>query len=173
MIENEATFDLLNLLTQKQIDVLELLIKHATSKEISKVLGISPHTVYQRIETAKRRLGVTTRRELIQAYLRHQRLCDRLTYEEFHMAKPLASAQQSSEGENDDPVMFANLDGTRSSYLIDDKPQNRIVPLQFEGTSGTLFRLMLIVVISVLMIFVILAIVTIFAQVDTLMSIQL
>lgn len=171
--ENEANFEISSLLTQKQIDVLELVTKLSTSKEISRVLGISPHTVYQRIESAKRRLGVTTRRELIQAYLSHKRLCERLTYEEFHMAIPLTSMQQSSGGDEDDPVMFVDLAGSESSYLIEDTPANRIVPLQLEGTTGTLYRLSLIVAISALLILVILAIVTIFAQVDIISLVEL
>lgn len=170
MAENEAKVEFLSLLTQKQKDVLELLIKHSTSKEISKELGISPHTVYQRIESAKRRLGVTRRRDLVQAYLSHKRACDQLTYEEFHMAKPPASTQETARGNGDDPVMFAEPAGSESSYLIEDLPVKRVVPPELEGSTGTLYRLSLIFTISALMILVILAIVTIFAQVGKMLS---
>lgn len=40
-----AGADLLDQLTAKQREVLDLLIEHKTSKEISRQLGISPHTV--------------------------------------------------------------------------------------------------------------------------------
>lgn len=40
-------------LTAKQREVLDLLIQHMTSKEISRQLGISPHTVDQRIMLAR------------------------------------------------------------------------------------------------------------------------
>jgi DNA-binding CsgD family transcriptional regulator len=57
-------------LTAKQCEVLDLLIEHKTSKEISRMLGISPHTVDQRIMLARAKLHVATRNEVAQAYRR-------------------------------------------------------------------------------------------------------
>lgn len=54
-------------LTAKQCEVLDLLIEHQTSKEISRKLGISPHTVDQRIMLARAKLNVGTRSEVAQA----------------------------------------------------------------------------------------------------------
>lgn len=51
-------------LTCKQWAAVELLARHMTSKEIARELGISPHTVDQRIDTVRRILGVASRREL-------------------------------------------------------------------------------------------------------------
>lgn len=60
--------DPLQALTLKQRQVLDLLIQHKTSKEISRLLGISPHTVDQRIMLARAKLQVATRNEVAQAY---------------------------------------------------------------------------------------------------------
>lgn len=57
-------------LTDKQRQVLDLLIQHKTSKEISRALGISPHTVDQRIMLSRTKLGVSSRSEVAQAYRR-------------------------------------------------------------------------------------------------------
>jgi len=57
-------------LTAKQCEVLDLLIEHKTSKEISRMLGISRHTVDQRILLARGKLRATTRSEVAQAYRR-------------------------------------------------------------------------------------------------------
>jgi DNA-binding CsgD family transcriptional regulator len=57
-------------LTTKQCEVLDLLIQHKTSKEISRHLGISPHTVDQRIMLARAKLQVASRSEVAQAYRR-------------------------------------------------------------------------------------------------------
>ncbi len=57
-------------LTDKQRQVLDLLIQHKTSKEISRALGISPHTVDQRIMLSRAKLGVSSRSEVAQAYRR-------------------------------------------------------------------------------------------------------
>ena len=48
-------------LTQGQIDCLLLVDRHYSSKEIATMLGISPHTVDQRIRGALEKLGVERR----------------------------------------------------------------------------------------------------------------
>lgn len=50
-------------LTQGQIDCLLLVSKHFTSKEIASRLGVSRHTVDQRVRVAMRALGVKRRGE--------------------------------------------------------------------------------------------------------------
>ena len=49
---------ILTSLTDKQRAVLDLLIEHKTSKEISRIRGISHHTVDQPIMLARAKLGV-------------------------------------------------------------------------------------------------------------------
>lgn len=65
---DQVDVDPLRGLTEKQRQVLDLLIQHKTSKEISRMLGISPHTVDQRILLARAKLQVTSRNEVAQAY---------------------------------------------------------------------------------------------------------
>lgn len=50
-------------LTTKQYETLVLLADHLTSKEIARLLKISPSAVDQRIVNAMRRLGVRSRRD--------------------------------------------------------------------------------------------------------------
>jgi len=50
-------------LTTKQYEALLLLADHLTSKEIARLLKISPSAVDQRIVNAMRRLNVNNRRE--------------------------------------------------------------------------------------------------------------
>lgn len=59
---------LLDTLTQKQIEVLELVVDRRTNKEISGLLGISPSAVEQRLQSVRRHLGVTRRSDLARAY---------------------------------------------------------------------------------------------------------
>lgn len=73
-------------LTAKQREVLDLLIQHKTSKEISRILGISPHTVDQRIMLARAKLQVSTRGEVAQAYRILIDTYERSIYEESHVA---------------------------------------------------------------------------------------
>jgi DNA-binding CsgD family transcriptional regulator len=72
-------------LTSKQREVLDLLIQHKTSKEISRLLGISPHTVDQRILLARGKLGVATRNEVAQAYRRLKTIYEQPVYDFSHI----------------------------------------------------------------------------------------
>jgi DNA-binding CsgD family transcriptional regulator len=91
-------------LSRKHRDVLDLLIEHKTSKEISRILQISPHTVDQRLDSARSRLGLGSRSELAAAYRRYLEhsgeIYERLTYENFHIgveAFPLDDAVRGSD----------------------------------------------------------------------------
>ena len=53
----------LALLTDGQRDCLRLVYRHMTSKDIARVLGVSPHTVDMRLRTAMRTLSVASRIE--------------------------------------------------------------------------------------------------------------
>lgn len=50
-------------LTEAQRDCLRRVLRHQTSKDIARDLGVSPHTVDQRLRVAARTLGVATRVE--------------------------------------------------------------------------------------------------------------
>ncbi len=50
-------------LTDGQRDCLRLVLRHMTSKDIARTLGISPHTVDMRLRTAMRTLSVASRIE--------------------------------------------------------------------------------------------------------------
>lgn len=50
-------------LTDGQRDCLRLVYNHMKSKDIARILGVSPHTVDQRLRIAMRTLGVTSRIE--------------------------------------------------------------------------------------------------------------
>jgi DNA-binding CsgD family transcriptional regulator len=70
-------------LNQGQLDVLRLVDQHMSSKEIGVLLGISPHTVDQRIRTAIRLLEVSRRQEaarLVSLAEPYQRLIHQAPY---------------------------------------------------------------------------------------------
>src|SRR5690606_4335578 len=59
-IEPEVAYRVAKL-TEGQLDCLRLVAQHLSSKEIAVELGISPHTVDQRIRQALQTLGVSRR----------------------------------------------------------------------------------------------------------------
>lgn len=75
-------------LTEKQRAVLDLVLEHKSSKEIARNLGISPHTVDQRIATARRKLGASTRAELARRYARHRSAYEETTYQSSYVEVP-------------------------------------------------------------------------------------
>lgn len=111
-------------LTTKQCDVLNLLIEHKTSKEISRLLGISPHTVDQRIMLARAKLQVATRSEVAQAYRRllstgHEMsdadIYQRSVYGLSHIASP-AQLPQTDDREAIDNTAPVPLSGQSGQF---------------------------------------------------------
>ncbi len=92
-------------LSPKHREVLDLLIEHKTSKEMSRLLDISPHTVDQRLDATRSRLGLGSRSELAAAYRRYLErsgaIYERLTYENFHIgveAIPMNDGPREGKG---------------------------------------------------------------------------
>lgn len=55
-------------LTDKQCEALELVLQHMSSKEIAKQLGISPRAVDQRLDAVRSKLGAATRWKAARLY---------------------------------------------------------------------------------------------------------
>jgi DNA-binding CsgD family transcriptional regulator len=70
-------------LTEGQKACLRLVVQHHTSKEIARTLGISPFTVDQRLDAARRKLNATSRIEAakIFAALDQSGISQRFVYE--------------------------------------------------------------------------------------------
>lgn len=64
--------DRLDLLNDAQREVLRLVNRHMTSKEIARALGIAEDTVDQRVSAAMRKLRVTSRRDAARALADHE-----------------------------------------------------------------------------------------------------
>src|SRR3990167_7864131 len=147
-------------LTAKQREVLDLLIQHMTSKEISRQLGISPHTVDQRIMLARAKLGVATRGEVAQAYRRLVETYEQPVYEDSHIRFPPLPVETSSRDDTDVgpsgaearlPVQDAPGIEGRADAPVERRRQapaeadgmvyHHVLPEMFDGPNGTLLRL--------------------------------
>ena len=167
----QGASDALGGLTPKQIQVLDLLIQHKTSKEISRLLGISPHTVDQRILLARAKLNVASRNEIAQAYRRlladqdktsDPDIYQRSVYGSSAMARSAEWAQALDREATDGHVQTglpAEPDWTGSSPrqradLLSGgtvRAYHHVLPEAFDGRGGTLMRLGAIVGIAMLM----------------------
>lgn len=145
------TAALLEELTDKQREVLDLLVLHKTSKQIARELGISPHTVDQRIAAARRKFAVETRNELAAAYMAAQAgngeapVYERPVYQSPHVDigddpvdKDVRSAAEAGDGETPDKALAPQATKDSVTYY-------RVVPESFEGRYGLFWRLAAIV----------------------------
>jgi DNA-binding CsgD family transcriptional regulator len=153
-------------LTAKQREVLDLLMDHKTSKEIALELNISPHTVDQRIQFAKRQLGVSSRADLARIYRQSKDMSDQTTYENSPISLIANFPQQLSQDEASalDPVWSELKAGPEG------KTASRIVPELFVGAKGKVFRLVAIMMVALLTILLALGGVAIYSSLAELLS---
>jgi len=149
--------------------VLDLLIEHKTSKEIARILRISPHTVDQRIQFAKDKLGAHSRSEAAMAYRRLREIYGQVTYEDSGIAV-LAGPPQ--DGLVPQVPFQETLRGMRTQSIpsADTELDYAVVQELFEGRHGTLVRLGAIVAIAVLLVIVVVGGVAILSQLSLLMA---
>lgn len=159
--------DSIEKLTKKQREVLDLLVQYKTSKQIAVELGISHHTVDQRIQFAKRVFGVDARSELAQRYREALLICERLTYEESHMSKSNSSSQQVHTDEVS--ALLAPIVTSEFGSGVTTKSRS-LVPELFEGRNGVLFRLGAIAFTAFLMVIVVLGGMAIFEVVSDVLN---
>jgi DNA-binding CsgD family transcriptional regulator len=74
-------------LTEKQAEVLPLVRDGLTTKEIARRLNISPHTVDQRIDAARRKLGASTRAEAARVYASQFQIPQKTIYEPIPLTR--------------------------------------------------------------------------------------
>lgn len=165
--------DRLESLTQKQRDVLDLLIEFKTSKEISRILEISPHTVDQRVEAAKTKLGAASRSELALIYrelIGEPDIYQRLTYEDSPVAPPADSPHQSV-GVGNTAIAPPQMPEPGNSVVPDTLELDyRVGPELLDGRWGTLARLAIILAITALLCVAFLGGLAIFVQVSNLVA---
>jgi DNA-binding CsgD family transcriptional regulator len=106
----------LGALTEKQRAVLDLVLEHKSSKEIARVLCISPYTVDQRIQAVRRKLGVSSRGEVARVYARHKAVCEETAYEFPYVDFSLQTDDSVDRDARPDPIL------TLSDVAVIDYP---------------------------------------------------
>jgi DNA-binding CsgD family transcriptional regulator len=153
-------------LTAKQREVLDLLVDHKTSKEIAQTLNISPHTVDQRIQFAKRHLGASSRADLARIYRQSRVMSERTTYEDSHISQLANFPQHQPQ----DKVTALDPDRTDLQSGPKAKTVSSLVPELFVGAKGKVFRLVAIMMVALLTILLALGGVAIYLSLAELLS---
>jgi DNA-binding CsgD family transcriptional regulator len=157
-------------LTSKQREVLELLIRHKTSKEIARSLGISPYTVDQRITAARKKFGVSSRNELAESYRQVSGVSEELVYQSSHVANP-AWARDDIGGATADLLPSQNhLNLMKFGDGEEKVSVYRVVPEIFEGPYGVLARLVAIGTIAIMLLITVLGGLAAFGQLSDLLG---
>ncbi|WP_245647586.1 helix-turn-helix transcriptional regulator [Novosphingobium lentum] len=147
--------------------MLDLLIEHKTSKEISRLLGISPHTVDQRIMLARAKLGVASRNEIAQAYRRLKGIYEQSVYQESPVANLPARVDELRREDEEAGFQLVTTLGITPGGQPKPDVYFHVLPEIFDGPYGTLMRLGYIAAITIFLILIILGGLAMFAQVST------
>lgn len=145
-------------LTDKQVEVLELLSMHKTSKEIGREIGISPNTVDQRLNAVRDKWGTPNRKETVRLYLALKETCGQTIYQNSlvglgdewrEMAsddpRPAFGLPQSAE------MRGANFGEVRTRVLLDRFDAR----FGFIGRIGAVISLALLTAITLVLVLVI------------------
>ena len=87
-------------LTDGQLECLRLVAQHLSSKEIAVELGISPHTVDQRIRQALQILGVDRRPQAARIVAQHDETYQRLIHQPPYIEASAAAGEQGGAVSN-------------------------------------------------------------------------
>jgi DNA-binding CsgD family transcriptional regulator len=91
-------------LSDKQREVLELVIDRKSSKEIARILGISKHTVDQRIMLARQKYGAADRNDLVHRYIATRGVYDRIAYDLAQLPLTTSPSESVDQGRQSGPV---------------------------------------------------------------------
>ncbi|WP_115367566.1 helix-turn-helix domain-containing protein [Alteripontixanthobacter maritimus] len=145
MIEDKTEF---SSITEKQREVMSLLVEFKTSKEIARLLSISPHTVDQRINFVRKKLNVSSRSEAASKYRRLSEVYDKPIYEDSDVPKPDILAKVNVQDEAEKLLIVKHPEPSGLDGVADQKQFNRIGPRVFVGKFGTLARIVAILLIG-------------------------
>ncbi|WP_417621943.1 sigma factor-like helix-turn-helix DNA-binding protein [Parasphingorhabdus sp.] len=136
-------------LTAKQRECLHLVVLRKSSKEIARILGISKPAVDQRLVSARRVLGASTRDEAALIYARASGTYDRILYDPAGVPSDDTFGPEEHQDERSSSFL---LEEVSSAYDIDTKHDLNFWPQVLkdsEGNWGTAQRIAIIVVLTI------------------------
>lgn len=119
-MQGETPTDRIERLSEGQRDCLRLVAEHRSSKEIARLLSISPHTVDQRLKRATSILSVGSRFEAARALFEHERdeaLPSNSLYQSLIYQRPDLQEHDESGEKQASPNELNPLGGGREDTL--------------------------------------------------------
>jgi DNA-binding CsgD family transcriptional regulator len=136
-------------LTAKQRECLHLVVLRKSSKEIARILEISKPAVDQRLVSARRVLGASTRDEAALIYARASGTYDRILYDPVGVPFDASFGPEGPQDERSGSSMLEEVSipyGFDSAHDLNVWPQILKEP---EGSWGTVQRIAIIVVLTI------------------------
>lgn len=136
-------------LTAKQRECLHLVVLRKSSKEIARILEISKPAVDQRLVSARRVLGASTRDEAALIYARASGTYDRILYDPVGVP---FDATLGSEDPQDERSSSYMLEEVSIPYNVDTEHDSNVWPQilkDSEGNWGAAQRIAIIVILTI------------------------
>ncbi|AIT79423.1 helix-turn-helix domain-containing protein [Novosphingobium pentaromativorans] len=153
MFDEDEARSLLDSLTAKQVEVLDLLAMHRTTKEIARELNIAPNTVDQRISAVRDKWGTTNRKDTTRRYVELLELCDKTTCDFSRVDDEPGGGDDADQDLPVDPVFVLSdarpLAMHREWY--EDKGRRPAGLEAFDAKFGRAGRLVAILVLAMIM----------------------
>jgi len=110
LLSHQQAAELLGLLTAKQVEVLDMLVDHQTTKEIARELDLAPNTVDQWITAARIKWGLPNRKALIRQYTELREICGETTYGSDKIDADISSSDRAANSwRSDERLRRPNL----------------------------------------------------------------
>lgn len=153
MISETQAKALLDSLTPKQVEVLDLLAMHRTTKEIAYQLDIAPNTVDQRISAVRDKWGTTNRKDTARKYAELLELCGKTTCEISRVDDSLNEEEEADQDLPVDPVFVlsdARLIASHPDWL-DERMSHPMGLEAFDAKFGRAGRLVAVLILAMIM----------------------
>ena len=153
VLSAERAREQLGTLTAKQIEVLDLLVMHRTTKEIARELGIAPNTVDQRINAVRDKWGTLNRKETARHYARLVELCGKPTYGNSRLDDGGGEADVDDQDLPVDPVFVLSDAGPMAPHpdWFDDRDVRPTGLEAFDSRFGRFGRLAAVLLLALIM----------------------
>ena len=151
MSEDLKIAALLDTLTAKQREVVELVAEGLTSKEIARKLGITESAVNQRIEVVRQRLGGISRASIGRIYRQTSTLVITIPTSNSLTGKPIqlqALATSDQQSSTEGVGGFAASDDEANGELQPSNLPPQILPPALAGRGSRLMRFAAVVIIA-------------------------
>ena len=136
-------------LTTKQRECLHLVVQRKSSKEIARILNISKPAVDQRLDGARRTLGVATRDEAAVIFARTSGTYDRIIYDPAYV--PIEQVSDAVNAQSDGSDSFILEEAANPYGFEPSRGLNHfsIAPEEPSGDIGTIQRIAWIVAMTI------------------------